>query len=85
MEGPNPMERVGKKYEQQIANKVRKDYHVERNTKGLIINPIDNLGLRMGTLLLACIMTHKCQAMNVPDYVIQLAEHCEKGVYFNKL
>lgn len=32
MEGPDPILCMGKKYKQNISNKVRKDYHVLRNT-----------------------------------------------------
>ena len=70
MKGLNPMERVRKKYEQQIVDKVREDYHVERNTRGFMISTISDPGASMGTLLLACKMMCKCQVAIFPVYVI---------------
>ena len=54
MEGPNPMLRMGRKYEQKIADKVHEDYHVVWNTRGFMINTISDPSSQMGTLLLAC-------------------------------
>ena len=43
MEGPNPMQRVGKNFEQNIIENVRKDYHVDQNTWGFMISTINDL------------------------------------------
>lgn len=65
MKGINPMEHVGKKYEQNIADKVCDDYHVERNTRGFMISTVSDPGARMSTLLLACKIMRKCQVAMV--------------------
>ena len=53
MNGPHPLERVGKKYEGDTTEYVRKTYHVEINTQGFIIKSINDPATHMGTILLA--------------------------------
>ena len=56
---------------------------MERNTHGFMIKTISDPATQLGTMLLACKMMQKCKVASVPAYVIQLAGHCEKGVYLN--
>ena len=51
---------IRKNYEQNITDKVREYYHVERNTRGFMISTISDLGTQMGTFFLACKMIRKC-------------------------
>lgn len=81
--GLNPLERVGKKYEGETIEYVRKTYHVERNTWDFIIKSISDQGTQLGTMLLACKMMRKCQFTSTPANVIQLAGQFKKGVCFN--
>ena len=60
MEGPDPMLRLGKKYEQKIANSVHDTYHVLQNTLGFMISTNSDPRMQMGTLLLACKLMRKC-------------------------
>ena len=81
--GPNPLERVGKKYEAETAKFMYQKYHVDRNTQEFIMKTISDQGTQLGTMLLACKMMRKCQVTSVPAYVIRLAIQCAKGVCFN--
>lgn len=60
MNGPHPLEHVGKKYEGDTAEYVRKTYHVERNTRGFVIKSIGESAMQMGIILLACKLMQKC-------------------------
>ena len=53
MNGPHPLERVGKKYERDTTEYVCKTYHVERNRWGFFIKSINDPAMQMGTILLA--------------------------------
>lgn len=76
----HPLECVGKKYEGDTAEYVRKTYHVERNTQGFVIKSITDPATQMGTILLDCKLMRRCQVATVPTYVIRLANQCAKGV-----
>ena len=54
MQGPHPMEKVGRTYEGEIATKLRQEYHVKKNKRGFIIDSISDPAMRMGTPILAC-------------------------------
>ena len=83
MQGPHPIEKLGKKSEGEIVTKVRQAYHVKKNKRGFIINSISDLATRMGTRILACKLIQKCEVATVPAYVIRVVVQCAKGVCFN--
>ena len=74
---------MGKKYEGDTAEYVRKTYHVERNTQGFVIKSISDPATQMGTILIACKLMKKCQVTTVISFVIQLASQCAKRVCLN--
>ena len=81
MSGPNPLERVGRKYEEETVDFIRQKYHVDHNTWAFIIKSISDQGTQLGTMLLAYKMMRKCQVTSVPAYIIRLAAN--EGVCFN--
>ena len=60
MNGPHPLEHVGKKYEGNTTEYVQNTYHVQRNMQGFVIKSISEPATQMGTILLACKLMQKC-------------------------
>ena len=56
MEGPNPLECIGKKYEGKTVKYVQQKYHVEKNIHSFMIKTISYPTTQLGTMLLACKM-----------------------------
>lgn len=83
MQGPHPMENVGKKYEGETATQVCEAYHVKKNKRDFIIESISDSATWMGTQILAWKLMRKCQVAMVPAYVIRVVGQCAKGVCFN--
>lgn len=81
--GSNPMANYGKSQEMKVAVKVNKDYKVGCDTRGFLVQQLDDPTVRLGTLLLGCKMMRKCRPKVVVVHVIALAGQCKKGISFN--